>query len=105
MGKIKEIMEGYRLNPPKTAGDFKVLKLRDYKLDTITDIESGAVTPTGLPKSDVLYFEMNDNAWCAVRPSGTEPKIKFYFGVKGESMADAEEKINKLMNDEVFKVN
>jgi len=105
MGKIKEIMEGYRVNPPKTAGDFKVLKLRDYKLDTITDIESGAVTPTGLPQSDVLYFDMNDNAWCAVRPSGTEPKIKFYFGVKGESMADAEEKINKLMNDEVFKVN
>lgn len=104
MGKIKEIMEGYRANPPKMAGDYKVLKLRDYQLDTITDIESGEVTPTGLPKSDVLYFDLNDNAWCAVRPSGTEPKIKFYFGVKGDSAADAQEKIEKLMNDKVFKV-
>ncbi len=105
MAKIKEIMEGYRVNPPKSAGDYKVLKLRDYKLDTITDLESGEVTPTGLPKSDVLYFELNDNAWCAVRPSGTEPKIKFYFGVKGDSAEDADEKLKKLMNDEVFKAN
>jgi phosphoglucomutase len=105
MGKIKEIMESYRVNPPKTAGDYKVLKLRDYKKDTITDMETGAVTPTGLPNSDVLYFDLNDNAWCAVRPSGTEPKIKFYFGVKGSSMADADAKLKKLMNDEVFKVN
>ena len=52
-------------------------------------MKTGEVTPTGLPKSDVLYFDLNDNAWCAIRPSGTEPKIKFYFGVKGESMEDA----------------
>ncbi len=104
MGKIKEIMEGYRVNPPKSAGDYKVLKVRDYKLDTITDIESASVEPTGLPKSDVLYFELNDNAWCAVRPSGTEPKIKFYFGVKGDTADDADAKLKKLMNDEVFKV-
>ncbi len=104
MEKIKEIMEGYRANPPKTAGDYKVLKLRDYKKDTITDMVTGEVTPTGLPNSDVLYFELNDNAWCAVRPSGTEPKIKFYFGVKGTSMEDAEERLQKLMNDKVFKV-
>lgn len=104
MEKIKEIMESYRINPPKTAGDYKVLKVRDYKKDTITDMETGAVTPTGLPNSDVLYFDLNDNAWCAVRPSGTEPKIKFYFGVKGNTMEDAEVKLSKLMNDEVFKV-
>lgn len=104
MEKIKDIMEAYRKNPPKAAGDYKVLKLRDYKLDTITDMVTGAITPTGLPKSDVLYFELNDDAWCAVRPSGTEPKIKFYFGVKGSSMEDAEEKLQKLMQDEVFKV-
>jgi phosphoglucomutase len=104
MEKIKEIMESYRINPPKTAGDYKVLKVRDYKKDTITDMETGAVTPTGLPNSDVLYFDLNDNAWCAVRPSGTEPKIKFYFGVKGNTMEDAEAKLSKLMNDEVFKV-
>jgi phosphoglucomutase len=104
MEKIKEIMESYRINPPKVAGDYKVLKLRDYQKDTITDMETGAVTPTGLPSSDVLYFDLNDNAWCAVRPSGTEPKIKFYFGVKGDTMADADEKLNKLMKDKVFQV-
>ncbi|MDF2587821.1 MAG: pgcA [Anaerocolumna sp.] len=104
MEKIKEIMQSYRNNPPKVAGGYNVLKFRDYELDTITDISTGAVTPTGLPKSDVLYFELNDDAWCAVRPSGTEPKIKFYFGVKGESLADADEKLKKLVNDSVFQV-
>jgi phosphoglucomutase len=104
MEKIKEIMEGYRQNPPKKAGEYKVLKLRDYKKDTITDMQTGEVTPTGLPKSDVLYFDLNDNAWCAIRPSGTEPKIKFYFGVKGESMDEADAKLRKLMNDDVCKV-
>lgn len=104
MEKIKEIMESYRKNPPKTAGDYKVLKLRDYQKDTITDLATGTVTPTGLPKSDVLYFDLDDNAWCAIRPSGTEPKIKFYFGVKGSSMADADTKLKKLMNDKVFMV-
>lgn len=104
MEKIKAIMEGYRNNPPKKAGDYQVLKVRDYLRDTITDMATGAVTTTGLPKSDVLYFDLNDNAWCAVRPSGTEPKIKFYFGVKGESMVDAEARLKKLMKDEVFQV-
>lgn len=104
MEKIKAIMEGYRKNPPKTAGGYQILKIRDYKNDTITDLATGEVTPTNLPKSDVLYYEMNDDAWCAVRPSGTEPKIKFYFGVKGNTREDALEKLNRLVNDEVFKV-
>ena len=104
MEKIKEIMEGYRKNPPVTAGDYKVLKVRDYKANTITDMTTGKVSPTGLPLSDVLYFELNDDAWSAIRPSGTEPKIKFYFGVKGNSKEDAEAKLDKLMKDEVFKV-
>lgn len=104
MEKIKEIMAGFRKNPPKAAGDYKVLKIRDYEKDTITDMETGEVTPTGLPKSDVLYFDLNDDAWCAVRPSGTEPKIKFYFGVKGTTLADAESKLKNLVQDPVFKV-
>jgi phosphoglucomutase len=104
MEKIKEIMESYRKNPPKTAGDYKVLKLRDYKADTITEFETGNVTSTGLPISDVLYFDLNDNAWFAIRPSGTEPKIKFYFGVKGSSMEDADARLKKLMSDKVFAV-
>ncbi len=104
MEKIKDIMTSYRKNPPKNAGDYKVLKVRDYQEDTITDLITGEVTPTGLPKSDVLYFDLNDNAWCAIRPSGTEPKIKFYFGAKGSSMEDADTRLSKLMQDEVFKV-
>lgn len=105
MDKMKSIMEEYRKNPPKKAGEYQVQKIRDYKNDTITDLETGKVTPTGLPKSDVLYFELDKDAWCAIRPSGTEPKIKFYFGVKGESMEDAEQKLDTLMKDEIFQVN
>ncbi len=104
MEKIKEIMDRYRKNPPKTTGDYRILKVRDYMADTITDIRTGEVVPTNLPMSDVLYYEMTDEAWCAIRPSGTEPKIKFYFGVKGSSKADAADKINRLMEDKVFKI-
>ncbi|NLP17300.1 MAG: phospho-sugar mutase [Clostridiales bacterium] len=105
MEKIKSIMEEYRSNPPKSAGEYQILKVRDYMADTITDTRTGEVIPTGLPKSDVLYYEMNDDAWCAIRPSGTEPKIKFYFGVKGSSKEDALGRLDRLMNDEVFKIN
>ena len=104
MEKIKSIMEEFRSNPPKNAGGYKVLKVRDYKLDTITDLETGNVRPTGLPKSDVLYFELSEDAWFAVRPSGTEPKIKFYFGVKGSSAEDSEERLGNLMNDKLFNI-
>lgn len=104
MEKIKEIMGSYRKNPPLTAGGLKVLKFRDYEEDTITDLVTKEVVPTGLPKSDVLYFDLEEDAWCAVRPSGTEPKIKFYFGVKGTSLADASEKLDKLVHDPAFVV-
>lgn len=104
MEKIKNIMEDYRTNPPKTAGDYKVLKFRDYKADTITNLETGEVTPTYLPKSDVLYFELENDAWCAIRPSGTEPKLKLYFGVKGENKEDATNKLNNLVNDKAFNI-
>jgi phosphoglucomutase len=62
-------------------------------------METGAVTKTGLPASNVLYYELSDNAWCCVRPSGTEPKIKYYFGVKGTSLEDAEKKLEHLKED------
>lgn len=104
MEKIKSIMDEFRKNPPKQAGDYQVLRIRDYKNDTIIDLESDNITPTGLPKSDVLYFELTDDAWCAIRPSGTEPKIKFYFGAKGNSMEDASKNLGNLMNDEIFKI-
>lgn len=104
MEKIKTIMEGYRNNPPKTAGEYKVLKVRDYKLDTITDFETNAVMPTNLPISDVLYFELDKDAWCAIRPSGTEPKLKLYFGVKGVTLEDANKKLEALKSDKVFDI-
>ncbi len=97
--KIREMMEGYRGNPPKTLGGCRVLAVRDYLADTRRDLTTGEVTATGLPKSDVLYYELENNGWCCVRPSGTEPKIKFYFGVKGASLEDAEEKLEKLKKD------
>lgn len=104
MQKIKDIMASFRSNPPKKAADYQVLKVRDYLNGTITDMVSGETSPTGLPISDVLYFDLNDNAWCAIRPSGTEPKLKFYFGVKGDSMQDAQARLDRLMNDKVFQV-
>ena len=69
--------------------------LRVWKV-TVLDIATGAVTPTGLPKSNVLYYQFDDNAWCCVRPSGTEPKIKFYMGVKGNSFENAGDKLKNL---------
>ena len=97
--QIAEIMDKLRNNPPKAFGDLKVLRFRDYQEDRIVDMETGVVTPTGLPKSNVLYFELPDNFWCCARPSGTEPKIKFYMGVKGSSLQDAEDKVVKLTED------
>ena len=97
--QINEIMDKLRTNPPKAFGDLKVLRFRDYKEDKILDMETGAVTTTGLPNSNVLYFELPDNCWCCARPSGTEPKIKFYMGVKGNSIEDAAAKVEKLTED------
>ncbi len=90
--KIQEILETLRGNAPKEIGGYQVTAVRDYKADTITDAATGAVKPTGLPASNVLYYELTDDAWLCVRPSGTEPKVKFYYGVKGTSLADADEK-------------
>lgn len=88
--QIQEIMNRARTNTPSAFGSFEVLAVRDYKQDTRKDLKTGGVTSTGLPSSDVLYYELSDNAWCCVRPSGTEPKIKFYVGVKGSSFDQAE---------------
>lgn len=96
LAKIQEIMEYFRANTPAEMGGYKVLSARDYKEDTIKDMATGTVKPTGLPSSNVLYYDLEDNAWLCVRPSGTEPKIKFYYGVKGTSLEDANEKSAKL---------
>ena len=96
LAKIQEIMTTLRDNTPAQIGEHKVLKARDYKKDTITDLETGAVTPTGLPNSNVLYYELPDAAWVCFRPSGTEPKLKFYYDVKADSMEAADAKAAEL---------
>lgn len=96
LAKIQEILESLRKNPPVKVGDYQVISARDYKLDTIKDMATGEVKPTGLPSSNVLYYDMNDGAWLCVRPSGTEPKVKFYYGIKGTSLEDADAKSAKL---------
>ena len=94
--KIQNILQTLRNNPPSEIGAYKVQKARDYQADTIKDLATGEVTPTGLPKSNVLYYELNDDAWVCVRPSGTEPKVKFYYGIKGTSLEDADSKSEEL---------
>ena len=91
--RIQEMMSEQRKNPPKELGGLKVRAVRDYKTNVRKDLLTGEEEPTGLPASNVLYYELEDHAWCCVRPSGTEPKIKFYFGVKGNSLEDAEVKL------------
>ncbi len=88
--KIASIMEGLHNGNLDKIGDFKVLAIRDYEKDTYTDLVSGKVSKTGLPKSNVIYYEFENDAWACVRPSGTEPKIKLYFGVKGQTAEEAE---------------
>ena len=97
--QIQNIMTDMRNNPPKELGGYKVVAVRDYKEDTRKDLATGEVTKTGLPTSNVLYYELTDNTWCCVRPSGTEPKIKFYFGVKPTSLADAEKNLEAVRAD------
>ncbi len=92
LAKIQEILETLRKEPPVEIAGYKVLKARDYKADTIKDLATGEVTATGLPSSNVLYYDLTDDAWLCVRPSGTEPKVKFYYGVKGASLEDADSK-------------
>ena len=94
--EIAAMMEKLRNNPPKQIGDYKVKEFRDYKVDKVENYENGQTGKTGLPTSNVLYFDLEDDAWCCARPSGTEPKIKFYIGVKGTSLEDSDTKLNAL---------
>lgn len=91
--KIQKIMNTLREDAPKEIDGVKVTEARDYAADTITDLTTGTVTPTGLPKSNVLYFVLENGTWFCVRPSGTEPKIKVYFGSNGKTDAEVDAKI------------
>ena len=90
--QIAAIMDDLRANPPKAFGDLKVVSMRDYQSGKILNLETGEESETKLPKSNVLYFDLTNDSWCCARPSGTEPKIKFYMGVKGTDLKDAEER-------------
>ena len=97
--QIAAIMDKLRNDPPKNFGELEVVALRDYENDIITDMKTGEKKPTGLPKSNVLYFDLTNDSWCCARPSGTEPKIKFYMGVKGSDLLDAQKKVAALTDE------
>jgi phosphoglucomutase len=94
--KINEIMEKMRNNLPENIGGHKVLEFKDFKLNTVKNMITGETSETGLPSSNVLYYSLEDDYWFCVRPSGTEPKIKFYMGVKTDSMEKAESELENL---------
>lgn len=96
MDKMQSMLNAFRENPPKEIAGYKVEKVRDYSNDTILDVATGKTSPIGLPNSNVLYYELEGGAWVCVRPSGTEPKIKFYYGVKADSMEAAQAESDKL---------
>lgn len=94
--RIAETLENIRADVPESIGGLNVEQFRDYREDVKLDMASGEKSGTGLPRSNVLYFELEKGAWCCVRPSGTEPKIKFYVGVKGDSNEEAEVMLQNL---------
>ena len=97
--QITEMMNRLRSNPPRNFGDLTVKEFRDYDRDVAVNLETGQEKSTGLPKSNVLYFDLSNDSWCCARPSGTEPKIKFYMGVKGDRLEDAKARVEKLTED------
>jgi len=97
--KISQIMAEIRANPPKQVAGLEVVKVADYDNNTVKDLMTEAVTETGLPKSNVLVFDLQQDTWVAMRPSGTEPKIKFYFGTKAENIEVAEARLRQMENE------
>ena len=104
LAKIQEILNTLRDNTPDKFGEYQVLRVRDYKTGIIRDVRTNEETSTGLPVSNVLYYELSDDAWLCVRPSGTEPKVKFYYGIKGTSLEDANHKSEALGKEVVSMV-
>ena len=96
--KIKQMMDNLRNNLPVKIGKYNVLVFKDFLNNIVKDMATGNITETGLPKSNVLYFDLEDDAWCCVRPSGTEPKIKLYFGIKSNSLENAKRDLEELKN-------
>lgn len=94
--EIKDMMTKMRNTDIQKIGNYQVLTFKDVDKDMVKNMQTGEITTTGLPQSNVLYYELEDNAWCCIRPSGTEPKIKLYMGIKGNSDEDANKKLLEL---------
>lgn len=94
--QIQEMMEHLRQNPPQAFGNYRVLEIRDYQLRRAKNVQTGEISEITLPTSNVLYYELENNSWCCARPSGTEPKIKFYMGIKEDSMEQANHQLEEL---------
>ena len=94
--KIKEMMSNLRAKTVEKIGKYKVVTFRDIDQDIKKDMTTGSISKTGLPKSNVLYYELENNNWCCVRPSGTEPKIKLYMGIKAHNMEEADKELEQL---------
>jgi len=105
LAKIQEILNTLRENTPEKFGAYTVISARDYKTGIIKDVKTGEEKPTGLPTSNVLYYDLTDDAWLCVRPSGTEPKVKFYYGIKGTSLEDANAKSAALGEEVLAMIN
>ena len=90
------MMTSTRNKDVEKIGNYKVLKFKDIYKDYVKDMVTGEITKSGLPKSNVLYYELEDNSWCCVRPSGTEPKIKLYMGIKADTEKEADRKLEEL---------
>ncbi len=102
--KIKELMENLRKNPIIAFGEYKVKSISDYSTSKKRDMLTGQETDIKLPVSNVLYYELENDEWCCARPSGTEPKIKFYMGVKASTMEEAEKRLENLKEEVLRKV-
>ncbi len=96
--EIKNMMTKMRNTEVNEVGGYKVLEFKDVEQDINKNMLTGEITSTGLPKSNVLYYELENNSWCCIRPSGTEPKIKLYMGIRAETKEEAEEKVENLKN-------
>ena len=103
VAKTLNIMSKYRNNPSIMIGKWEVIAVRDYRIQQRKEMSTGKNSNTGLPLSDVLYYELSDDAWYCVRPSGTESKIRFYMGVKGKDLEDAKKQL-QMLKEEVLKI-
>ena len=97
--KIQEMMATFRENPPKEVAGLTVVAVEDYKASVVTSLQDGHKEEIHLPKSNVLKYQLEDGSWFCLRPSGTEPKIKFYFGVQDSSLQNSEQKLLTIKED------